>query len=59
MLADAVRAGVDGLPWLHASAYPELAPLAAQGVSLPESLRLSPRRMDDGAPALLSALPRR
>jgi hypothetical protein len=39
MLADAVRAGVDGLPWLHASAYAELAPLAAHGVSLPESLR--------------------
>jgi len=35
-----VRAGVDGLPWLHAAAWPELAPLSRARVALPAAARV-------------------
>jgi hypothetical protein len=39
LLAEAVRAGVDALPWLHATARRDLEPLLAARVPLPASLR--------------------
>ncbi|MGH7719097.1 MAG: hypothetical protein ACREON_09675, partial [Gemmatimonadaceae bacterium] len=39
LFADAIRMGVDGLPWLHASAHVDLTLLAAVRSSLPVSLR--------------------
>ena len=42
LFADAVRDGVDGLPWLHAMGWHELAPLAKARAAVPQALRVVP-----------------
>jgi tetratricopeptide (TPR) repeat protein len=39
LFAEAARLGMDGLPWLHASAYHDLRPLRGVQSTLPRSLR--------------------
>jgi hypothetical protein len=50
LLADAVRLGVDGLPWLHASSHDDLALLASVRGALPQSLRTGPAPAPPGVP---------
>ncbi len=42
-LSDAMRLGIDGLPWLHASAYHDLLPLMSRRNAVPVSLRVAGR----------------
>jgi tetratricopeptide (TPR) repeat protein len=56
LFAEAARMGMDGLPWLHASAYHDLLLLRGVQAALPKSLRASastssPSRLPD-APAV-------
>lgn len=44
LVGEAVAAGVDGLPWMHAAAYNDLELLGARRTSLPQSLRATPAR---------------
>ena len=40
LMGDAVEAGVDGLPWMHASAYHDLRLFGPQQVGLPRALQV-------------------